>query len=197
MSDWVSLVSYVERRKLATCSLAYGNNTSVTKEMGVVVPSMSNRITLCNQYRWGTLSDSSLQARSDFSSPQIDRCGWFLCSMDKVFATLLQIFRPGFSDVQNWWKNCRVRVSVAIPHRAQILKEGKLRRRHLNSEVNYYMQLTGENKPLLLAPFLLLDTFGMTRGLGGSTELCGRSGPCLGSAGSRPSWWSRSAASKR
>jgi hypothetical protein len=43
--------------------------------MGVVVPSMSNRITLCNQYRWGTLSDSSLQARSDFSSLQIDRCG--------------------------------------------------------------------------------------------------------------------------
>jgi hypothetical protein len=39
--------------------------------------------------------------------------------MDKVFATLLQIFRPGFSDVQN----CRARVAVAIPHRAQILKE--------------------------------------------------------------------------
>jgi hypothetical protein len=197
MSHWVSLVSYVERRKLTACSLAYGNNTSVTKEMGVVVPSMSNRITLCNQYRWGTLSDSSLQARSDFSSLQIDRCGWFLCSMDKVFATLLQIFRPGFSDVQNWWKNCRVRVAVAIPHRAQILKEGKLKRRHLNSKVNYCMQLTGENKPLLLAPFLLLDTFGTTRGLDGSKELCGRSGLCLGSAGSRPSWWSRSAASKR
>ncbi len=127
MSHWVSSVSYVERRKLTACSLAYGNNTSVTKEMGVVVPSMSNRITLCNQYRWGTLSDSSLQARSSFSSLQIDRCGWFLCSMDKVFATLLQIFRPGFSDVQN----CRVRVAVAIPHRAQILKLTKAKEKAL------------------------------------------------------------------
>jgi hypothetical protein len=49
MSSCVSGVSYVSLRWAPTCCLAYGNRTSATKEIGVVVPSMSRTITGCGK----------------------------------------------------------------------------------------------------------------------------------------------------
>lgn len=48
MSFSVSVLLYVDLKKPPTFSFAYGNNTSITNEIGVVVPSMSSTITFCN-----------------------------------------------------------------------------------------------------------------------------------------------------
>lgn len=51
ISSWVSGVSYVAEKCLPTLSRAYGKRTSVTKDMGVVVPSMSRTIQRCKDRR--------------------------------------------------------------------------------------------------------------------------------------------------
>ncbi len=59
----ISSLLYVQHKKLPKCFLAYGN---VTDEMGVAVPSISIRVTLCNQY--GTLLDLSCKQNLPVSS---------------------------------------------------------------------------------------------------------------------------------
>ncbi len=59
----ISSLLYVQHKKLPKCFLAYGN---VTDETGVAVPSISIRVTLCNQY--GTLLDLSCKQNLHVSS---------------------------------------------------------------------------------------------------------------------------------
>lgn len=49
ISSWVSTVSYVANKCLPTLSRAYGKRTSLTNDIGVVVPSMSRTTHRCNK----------------------------------------------------------------------------------------------------------------------------------------------------